>query len=283
MAEREGGGGGALRLERTQHQHGLQERKLLGAGNIPSEPSGVLKAGSDSGCGFCAAGSDERAGAPGEEGERRSDLWRQTAARWTSCAADHRGETRCPLSTEPEVLLQSVLIQTVGSAQSFTAALQTQWSWILQLCCCIETHLKENTAHFQVGSPTRTRARGHHGPELIFTSSSFLQFFSDVKETEEKMRKMQDTMKRKYTCDRSVTVTRLEDLLQDAAVSSYVSSEPSEPNRTLNHSLMLLFELFTNCSDEKIPAQVIIISFWSCYSLGSRFCSRSSGSPLQSD
>lgn len=34
--------------------------------------------------------------------------------------------------------------------QSFTAALQTQWSWILQLCCCIEAHLKENTAYYQV-------------------------------------------------------------------------------------------------------------------------------------
>ncbi|XP_055368808.1 plectin a isoform X7 [Betta splendens] len=75
--------------------------------------------------------------------------------------------------------------------EAFTAALQTQWSWILQLCCCIETHLKENTAHFQ--------------------------FFSDVKEAEERIKKMQDTMKRKYTCDRSITVTRLEDLVQDAA------------------------------------------------------------------
>ncbi|XP_058475646.1 plectin a isoform X4 [Solea solea] len=75
--------------------------------------------------------------------------------------------------------------------EAFTAALQTQWSWILQLCCCIETHLKENTAYFQ--------------------------FFSDVKEAEERIKKMQDTMKRKYTCDRSITVTRLEDLLQDAA------------------------------------------------------------------
>lgn len=37
--------------------------------------------------------------------------------------------------------------------QAFTAALQTQWSWILQLCCCIETHLKENTAYFQVSLP----------------------------------------------------------------------------------------------------------------------------------
>lgn len=34
--------------------------------------------------------------------------------------------------------------------QAFTAALQTQWSWILQLCCCIEAHLKENTAYYQV-------------------------------------------------------------------------------------------------------------------------------------
>ncbi|KAM3858252.1 plectin a [Diretmus argenteus] len=78
-----------------------------------------------------------------------------------------------------------------NTVEAFTAALQTQWSWMLQLCCCIETHLKENTAYFQ--------------------------FFSDVKEAEDKMKKMQDTMKRKYTCDRSITVTRLEDLLQDAA------------------------------------------------------------------
>lgn len=48
----------------------------------------------------------------------------------------------------------------------------------------------------------------------------FMQFFADVREAEERMKKMQEVMKRKYTCDRSVTVTRLEDLLQDAAVSS---------------------------------------------------------------
>ncbi|KAK3532089.1 hypothetical protein QTP86_007071 [Hemibagrus guttatus] len=77
-----------------------------------------------------------------------------------------------------------------STIEAFTAALQTQWSWLLQLCCCIETHLKENTAYFQ--------------------------FFADVKEAEEKMKKTQETMKKKYVCDRSITVTRLEDLLQDA-------------------------------------------------------------------
>nr|XP_058899169.1 plectin isoform X4 [Kogia breviceps] len=76
------------------------------------------------------------------------------------------------------------------TAESFQAALQTQWSWMLQLCCCIEAHLKENTAYFQ--------------------------FFSDVREAEEQLRKLQETLRRKYTCDRSITVTRLEDLLQDA-------------------------------------------------------------------
>uniref|UniRef100_A0A8C7HLY5 Plectin-like n=1 Tax=Oncorhynchus kisutch TaxID=8019 RepID=A0A8C7HLY5_ONCKI len=76
------------------------------------------------------------------------------------------------------------------TVEAFTAALQTQWSWILQLCCCIEAHLKENTAYYQ--------------------------FFSDVKEAEERMKKMQEVMKKKYSCDRSTTATRLEDLLQDA-------------------------------------------------------------------
>ncbi|XP_077951536.1 plectin isoform X44 [Gasterosteus aculeatus] len=75
------------------------------------------------------------------------------------------------------------------TVESFTAALQTQWSWILQLCCCIEAHLKENTAYYQ--------------------------FFADVKEAQDKMNKMQENMKKKYSCDRSTTATRLEDLLQD--------------------------------------------------------------------
>lgn len=41
-------------------------------------------------------------------------------------------------------------------SQAFQAALQTQWSWMLQLCCCIEAHLKENSAYFQVGAGVPT-------------------------------------------------------------------------------------------------------------------------------
>jgi len=53
---------------------------------------------------------------------------------------------------------------------------------------------------------------------ILIPKTSVLQFFSDVKEAEERMKKMEDTMKKKYVCDRSITVTRLEDLLQDAVV-----------------------------------------------------------------
>ncbi|XP_061463249.1 plectin isoform X27 [Rhineura floridana] len=76
------------------------------------------------------------------------------------------------------------------TVEAFQGALQTEWSWMLQLCCCVEAHLKENTAYFQ--------------------------FFADVKEAEEFLRKAQETMRKKFVCDRSVTVTRLEDLLQDS-------------------------------------------------------------------
>lgn len=61
--------------------------------------------------------------------------------------------------------------------------------------------------------------------ESYFSSRDVLslQFFADVKDAQDKMKKMQENMKKKYSCDRSTTATRLEDLLQDAVVSDDVS------------------------------------------------------------
>ncbi|XP_056341762.1 plectin isoform X5 [Oenanthe melanoleuca] len=73
--------------------------------------------------------------------------------------------------------------------EAFLAALQTQWSWMLQLCCCVETHLRENTAYFQ--------------------------FFSEVGALQQQLRRTDESMRRKFSCDRGTTATRLEDLLQD--------------------------------------------------------------------
>lgn len=59
---------------------------------------------------------------------------------------------------------------------------------------------------------------------MPLSSCASSQFFSDVKEAEERMKKMQEMMKKKYSCDRSTTATRLEDLLQDAMVRSLLHS-----------------------------------------------------------
>ncbi|XP_078069449.1 dystonin isoform X8 [Mustelus asterias] len=77
-----------------------------------------------------------------------------------------------------------------STIEAFKAAMQTQWSWILQLCYCVEKHLKENTAYFE--------------------------FYNDAKESMDYLKNLQDTIKRKYNCDKSSSLVRLEDLVQDS-------------------------------------------------------------------
>ncbi|XP_071663060.1 dystonin isoform X22 [Patagioenas fasciata] len=74
--------------------------------------------------------------------------------------------------------------------EAYRAAMQTQWSWILQLCHCVEQHLRENAAYFE--------------------------FFSDAKEAMEYLKNLKDTIYRKYSCDRSSSLRRLEDLVQES-------------------------------------------------------------------
>ncbi|KAM9727047.1 dystonin isoform 5-T5 [Menidia menidia] len=74
--------------------------------------------------------------------------------------------------------------------EAYKAAMQTQWSWILQLCSCVEQHLKENAV--------------------------YLEYFSDAKETLDYLKSLQDSIKRKYSCDQSSSLHRLEDLIQES-------------------------------------------------------------------
>ncbi|XP_053310588.1 microtubule-actin cross-linking factor 1 [Spea bombifrons] len=76
------------------------------------------------------------------------------------------------------------------TVEAYSAAVMSQWQWVQQLCLCVEQHVKENTAYFQ--------------------------FFSDVRESEAYLRNLQDSIKRKYSCDRNTSVNRLEDILQDS-------------------------------------------------------------------
>ncbi|XP_066570676.1 plectin [Amia ocellicauda] len=121
------------------------------------------------------------------------------------------------------------------TVEAFMAALQTQWSWILQLCCCIEAHLKENTAYFQ--------------------------FFSDVKDAEEHLKKIQESMKKKYSCDRSITVTRLEDLLQDAVEEKEQLNEYKAHVAGLNKRAKAIVQLKPRNANiplkSKLPVQAV--------------------------
>ncbi|XP_038593003.1 dystonin isoform X11 [Micropterus salmoides] len=74
--------------------------------------------------------------------------------------------------------------------EAYRAAMQTQWSWILQLCSCVEQHLKENVVYFE--------------------------FFSDAKESMDYLKSLQDAIQRKYSCDRTSSLHRLEDLIQES-------------------------------------------------------------------
>ncbi|XP_015263783.1 PREDICTED: dystonin isoform X1 [Gekko japonicus] len=74
--------------------------------------------------------------------------------------------------------------------EAYRAAMQTQWSWILQLCQCVEQHLRENTAYFE--------------------------FFNDAKEAMDYLKSLRDTVQRKYSCDRSSSIHKLEDLIQES-------------------------------------------------------------------
>ncbi|XP_006835801.1 PREDICTED: dystonin isoform X5 [Chrysochloris asiatica] len=74
--------------------------------------------------------------------------------------------------------------------EAYRAAMQTQWSWILQLCQCVEQHIKDNTAYFE--------------------------FFSDAKEANDHLRNLKDAIQRKYSCDKSSSIHKLEDLVQES-------------------------------------------------------------------
>uniref|UniRef100_A0A8D0BYN7 Dystonin n=1 Tax=Salvator merianae TaxID=96440 RepID=A0A8D0BYN7_SALMN len=74
--------------------------------------------------------------------------------------------------------------------EAYRAAMQTQWSWILQLCQCVEQHLRENAAYFE--------------------------FFNDAKEALEYLKNLRDAIHRKYSCDRSSSIHKLEDLIQES-------------------------------------------------------------------
>lgn len=48
------------------------------------------------------------------------------------------------------LILSNCCLHLSARYQAYSAALQTQWQWVNQLCVCVEQHLKDNRAYFQV-------------------------------------------------------------------------------------------------------------------------------------
>lgn len=119
--------------------------------------------------------------------------------------------------------------------QAYRAAMQTQWSWILQLCSCVEHHLRENALYFEVCLPntfwfpadcTVTFCCRFASYPIISLCCSD-QFFSDAKESMDYLKNLRDSIQRKYSCDQTSSLHRLEDLIQESMVSSHAFSPPS--------------------------------------------------------
>uniref|UniRef100_A0A8C9L6C7 Desmoplakin n=1 Tax=Serinus canaria TaxID=9135 RepID=A0A8C9L6C7_SERCA len=67
--------------------------------------------------------------------------------------------------------------------EAYMDTLQTQWSWILQITKCIDVHLKENAAYFQ--------------------------FFEEAQATECYLKNLQDSIRKKFICDKSMSLQTL--------------------------------------------------------------------------
>ncbi|XP_026200942.1 desmoplakin-like isoform X2 [Anabas testudineus] len=75
-----------------------------------------------------------------------------------------------------------------GKIQAYQDTLQTQWSWLLQITKCIDTHLKENAA--------------------------YSQFFKEANETYSNLQKEHETVRGKFACDKNTSLENLQELLK---------------------------------------------------------------------
>ncbi|KAG9493771.1 hypothetical protein GDO78_001574 [Eleutherodactylus coqui] len=111
---------------------------------------------------------------------------------------DHKEEViKSVQDTAEQMLLQNHPARS--TIEAYKAAMQTQWNWILQLCSCVEQHVRQNTAYFE--------------------------YFSDAKDAAEYLKSLKDSILRKYSCDKSTSVHKLEDLVQESMITIYKDDE----------------------------------------------------------
>ncbi|XP_075718091.1 dystonin isoform X14 [Rhinoderma darwinii] len=102
---------------------------------------------------------------------------------------DHKEEViKSVQDSAEQLLLQNHPARS--TIEAYKAAMQTQWNWILQLCSCVEQHIRQNIA--------------------------YSEYFGDAKDATEYLKTLRDSILRKYSCDKSTSVHKLEDLVQES-------------------------------------------------------------------
>ncbi|XP_067370020.1 desmoplakin-B-like isoform X1 [Channa argus] len=116
--------------------------------------------------------------------------------------------------------------------QAYLDTLQTQWSWLLQITKCIDIHLKENAAYDQ--------------------------FFREVDETFENLKKEHGTVRTKFKCDKNTSLEDLLELLKNLEKEKDRILENKRPIVHLCNKAKSIVRLKPRNPEEKSSSSVIV-------------------------
>ncbi|CAK6964487.1 desmoplakin-B [Scomber scombrus] len=116
--------------------------------------------------------------------------------------------------------------------EAYMDTLQTQWSWLLQITKCIDTHLKENAA--------------------------YSQFFKDANETYSSLQKEHETIRKTFTCDKNTSLENLLELLRGLEREKEKIMENKRQVQHLVNKSKSIVRLRPRNPEDKSSGQVIV-------------------------
>ncbi|XP_065811768.1 desmoplakin-A-like isoform X3 [Labrus bergylta] len=118
--------------------------------------------------------------------------------------------------------------------EAYKDTLQTQWSWLLQITKCIDTHLKENSA--------------------------YSQFFREANETYSSLQKEHETVRKMFTCDKNTSLEDLLDLLRGLEREKEKIMENKRQVQHLVNQSKNIVRLKPRNPEDKSSSQIIVKS-----------------------
>ncbi|XP_058605049.1 desmoplakin-A isoform X2 [Onychostoma macrolepis] len=116
--------------------------------------------------------------------------------------------------------------------EAYMDTLQTQWSWLLQITKCIHVHLKENAA--------------------------YSQFFKEANETYTRLQKDHESIRKKFTCDKSTPLENLTEMLKNLEKEKERIMESKRQVQTLVSKSKSIVCLKPRNPEEKSSGPVIV-------------------------